>query len=101
MLETHRSAAERVSEWDPSERFHIGGQEVTVKRDILAALRGREPDYVPWNIHHLLLGRGTFERMIRNAGLGIVEKSVSAYQCVSPRVSFDQLEKWEKGARAS
>jgi hypothetical protein len=74
---------------------------VTVKRDILAALQGREPDSVLWNIHHLLLGRGTFEREMRNAGLGIVEKSLSAYQCVSPRVSVDVLDAWEKGARAS
>lgn len=73
---------------------------MTIKQDILAGLHGNSPQRVPWNIHHVLLQRGTFEREMRNAGLGVVQKSVSAYQSVAPHVSVEEQQAWENGAKA-
>jgi len=72
---------------------------VSVKEDILAALRGREPEHVPWNIHHDLLAQGSLERELRNSGLGIIEKSVHPYQAVSSRDLVEERRVWETGGR--
>jgi hypothetical protein len=68
---------------------------VTAKTDILAALHGDAPQRVPWNIHGSLLRRGEFERLMRNAGLGVAEKSVWAYKSVTPHVSIEEHHAWE------
>ena len=70
---------------------------LSIKTDILAALSGGKPQRVPWNIHHALLPRGTLERTLRNSGLGIVEKSVPAYQVVSAQVSVEERQGFEDG----
>lgn len=73
---------------------------MTIKQDILAALRGDEPERVPWNIHQSLLRQGAFEREMRNLGLGVVEKGVRPYQAIAPHVSVEERHAWEKGNRA-
>ena len=73
---------------------------MTIKQDILAALRGQAPLRVPWNIHHLLLGRGDYEREMRNARLGLIHKATFAFQTVQPHVSVEERQAWENGAKA-
>ena len=70
-----------------------------MKQGVLAPLRGNSPTYVPLDIHHLFLQRGTLEREMRNGGLGIVEKSVSAYEEVMPHVSIEKRKAWGNGVR--
>jgi hypothetical protein len=68
---------------------------MTAKSDILAILRGQKPARVPWNIHSGLLHPGTLEREMRNAGMGIAEKNVSAYLSVAPNVLIEERLTWE------
>jgi hypothetical protein len=73
---------------------------VSVKADILLALRGDRPRRVPWNIHHDLLPQGSLERALRTRGLGIIEKSVIPYQTASSHVAVEQRVSWEEGTKA-
>jgi hypothetical protein len=73
---------------------------MTARQDILAVLRGDQPARVPWNIHSGLLHPGTFERELRNAGMGIAEKSVSAYLSVAPNISIEERQIWEGNTKS-
>lgn len=63
----------------------------------MAILRGERPACVVWNIHGALLRRGEQERNLRNSGLGIVEKGVSAFRCYSPHIGISEKIVWEGG----
>jgi hypothetical protein len=73
---------------------------MSIRSDILLALRGRTPERVPWNIHHDLLPQGTMERALRERGLGIIEKSVAPYRAASSRVAIEERTAWENGSKA-
>jgi hypothetical protein len=66
-----------------------------MRQDILAALRRRTPQRIPWTIHHELLPRGSLERRLRGQGLAIVEKSVRPYREGHGRVSIEERRGWE------
>jgi hypothetical protein len=68
---------------------------MTAKQDVLAVLLGHKPARVPWTIHSGLLHPGTLEREMRNAGMRIAEKSVSAYLSVAPNVLIEERQTWE------
>jgi hypothetical protein len=72
---------------------------VSIKSDIQAALAGKTPKRVPWNIHHALLPQGELERSMRERRLGIVEKSVHPYRAVSRRVSVEERQTFEDDRR--
>ncbi len=69
---------------------------MSARQDILAVFRGRKPARVPWSIHSALLQPGTLEREMRNAGMGIAEKKVSACRSITPHVSIEEQRTWEK-----
>jgi len=74
---------------------------VSVKADILAALKGLNPRRVPWNIHNGLLLQGSLEQEMRGRGLGIIEKSLTPYQVTSSRVAVEERVVWEDGRKTS
>lgn len=69
---------------------------MSARQDIRAVFRGQKPARVPWSIHSALLQPGTLEREMRNAGMGIAEKKVSACRTVTPRVSIEERRTREK-----
>lgn len=72
---------------------------MSIKADILAALKGGRPLRLPWNIHHGLLPQGSLERELRAKRLGIIEKSVAPYQEASSRVGVEKRVAWEEGKK--
>jgi len=62
---------------------------MNIKERVIAALRGEEPDRIPWIILSVLLPRGQFEREIRNMGLGLVIWP-TVYEEETPNVRVEQ-----------
>jgi len=71
---------------------------MSAREDILAVFRGQKPSRVPWSIHSALLQPGTLEREMRNAGMGIAEKSVPACGSIAPHVSIEERRTREKNS---
>ena len=74
---------------------------MSIKEDILTALKGGRPRRVSWNIHHQLMPQGSLEREMRERRLGIIEKSLSPYQLASSHVTTEERVVWEGDRRTS
>ena len=49
---------------------------MTLKERILTAMRWEQPDQVPLTVYDWLLPRGRTERLLREAGVGLVSRFV-------------------------
>ncbi|MBM3957430.1 MAG: hypothetical protein FJ313_05195 [Gemmatimonadetes bacterium] len=67
-----------------------------IKQDILAVLRGRQPERIPWTIYASQLFRGRAERALRNRGLGIL-KGCPVCATRTPNVDVETRTFWENG----
>jgi uroporphyrinogen-III decarboxylase len=65
-----------------------GGPAMEVRERVISVLSGRMPDKIPWLIYSNHLPRGSFERRMREMGLGLDERC-SIYRTFMPNVRIE------------
>ena len=69
-----------------------------VRERLLTALAWGEPDRVPLTVYDWILPRGKAERLVREAGVGLIMRP-AAHRVEHRQVHFSSVEYWENGRR--
>lgn len=71
---------------------------MNIRERILTALNWEEPDRIPLTIYDWMIPRGETERMLREAGVGLIQR-LPAHQAEHREVDFISKEYWENGKK--
>ncbi|MEM3569166.1 MAG: uroporphyrinogen decarboxylase family protein [Thermoproteota archaeon] len=65
---------------------------ISARENLMAVLHHEKPEYIPFFIYSGLIGIGSFERELRNMGLGIIHAWTPVYKAEHPNVRVEERE---------